>query len=97
MPVFAAGYAAYCQAKLGRIEEARHSLRRMEESRRPGVSLQVALARLGLDDLDGAFAWLDRAFDNCCLGVHWVHTHPLWKPVNNHPRFVEMLARRGLK
>jgi serine/threonine-protein kinase len=96
MPTFAAGYAGYCQAKLGRLEEARHALRRLEESKQPGVAYQIAILRLGLDDFDGALEWLSTAFDPCCIGVHWVNAAKLWDPVRDDPRFAALISDRGM-
>jgi len=96
MPTFGAGYAGYCQAKLGRIEEARHTLRRLEELAQPEVAYQVAVLRFGLDDLDGTFAWLNRAVDHPSIWIHWIGGHPLWEPLWDDRRFVAVLKRMNL-
>lgn len=96
MPTFAAGYAGHCQAKLGRLEEARHTLRRLEESTQPAIAFQVAVMRLGLEDRDGAMDWLDRAVDDPGIGLHWIGAHPLWDPVRDDPRFTAVLRRMNL-
>ena len=96
MPTFGGGYVGYCQAKMGRTEEARHTLRRLEELAQPEVAFQIAVLRFGLDDLDGTFAWLNRAVDDPGIGLHWISAHPLWDPVRNDPRFTAVLGRMNL-
>jgi len=96
MPAFGAGYAGYCQAKLGRIEEARHALRRLEGRAQAQAAYQVAVLRFGLDDLDGTFVWLNRAVDHPGVGIHWISQFPFWKPLRNDPRFIAVLRRMNL-
>ena len=96
MPNFGAGYAGYCQARLGRVEEARHVLRRLEESNEWGAAFQAAVLRLGLDDVDGALEWLARAVEKPSIGLHWINSHPLWEPVRDDPRFQAVLRRMNL-
>jgi serine/threonine-protein kinase len=96
MPTFGAGHAGYCQARMGRTEEARHTLRRLEELAQPEVAYQIAVLRFGLDDLDGAFAWLNRAVDHPSMGIHWIGVHPLWEPLQGDGRFVAVLERMNL-
>ena len=97
MPTFGAGYAGYCQARLGRTEAARHTLRRLEDLAQPAIAYQIAVLRFGLDDLDGTFAWLERAVDHPSIGIHWIGQFPLWRPLHNDPRFTAVLQRMNLR
>ncbi len=81
---------------MGRTEEARHTLRRLEELPQPEVAYQIAVLRLGLDDLDGTFAWLNRAVDHPSIWIHWIGVHPLWEPLRGDGRFVAVLKRMNL-
>jgi len=96
MPTFGAGYAGYCQAKMGRTEEARHTLRRLEELAQPEVAFQIAVLRFGLDDPGGTFAWLNRAVDHPGIGIHWIGVDPFWDPLRGDRRFVAVLERMNL-
>jgi len=96
MPTFGAGYAGYCQARTGRTEEARHTLRRLEELAQPEVAYQVAVLRFGLGDLDGTFACLNRAVDHPSIWIHWIGVNPFWEPLWSDRRFVAVLERMNL-
>ncbi len=96
MPAFGAGYAGYCQAKLGRTEDARHALRRLEGRAHAEVAYQVAVLRFGLDDLDGTFTWLHRAVDHPGVALHWIGQFSFWNPLRDDPRFTAILRRMNL-
>lgn len=96
MPALAAGYLGYCQARLGNLELAHRTLRRLEQSDQPAVSYQVAVLRLGLGDFNGCFESLSRAVDHRSIGVFWLKVEPLWDPLRADPRFASLLASMGL-
>jgi len=96
MPAFGAGFAGYCQAKLGRTVAAELALRRLEHLKQASVSYQIAVLRLGLGDLEGAFEWLGRAVEHRSVGVLWLKVDPIWDPIRSDPRFASVLATMGL-
>jgi TolB-like protein/tetratricopeptide (TPR) repeat protein len=96
MPAFGAGFAGYCQAKLGQTETAELVLRRLEHLQQAPVSYQIAVLRLGLGDLDGTFEWLGRAAAHRSIGVLWLKVDPIWDPLRSEPRFASVLATMGL-
>ena len=93
---FAAGFLGYCSARTGRKADALDLLRELEASSNPFLSYQIAVVHLGLDDFDGALQWLHRACEARSLGVHWVKTDPIWKPLKPDGRFQAVLERMGL-
>jgi TolB-like protein len=85
-------------AAAGRMEEARASLADLEalraESHVPAYVFTLSHAALG--DLDGAFQWLDRAFEERNAALIWLNVHPDYAPLKADPRFADALARMNL-
>ena len=61
------------------------------------ASMYVALIYTGLQDLDHAFEWLNRAADERCEYLVYLPSEPLADPLRNDPRFPQLLQRLGLK
>ena len=96
MPGQAAGFLGYCYARLGLEGEARQLLTRLEHSGYASVSYQIAVLHLGLDDIDAAFHWLDRACADRSTGVMWLPVDPIWDAVRSDGRFASVVASMGL-
>lgn len=96
MPGQAAGFLGYCYARLGLEGEARQLLTRLEHSGHASVSYQIAVLHLGLDDIDAAFHWLDRACADRSTGVMWLPVDPIWDAVRSDERFASVVASMGL-
>jgi hypothetical protein len=56
----------------------------------------MAVAYLGLGDLDRTFAWLDSAYTARDPLMTLTLDEPIWDPVRGDPRFVRLRARMGL-
>jgi TolB-like protein/DNA-binding SARP family transcriptional activator/Flp pilus assembly protein TadD len=83
------GLLAYVQARAGRTDEARVTLRRAK--REPLEPFDIGRAHVAFGEADSAFVWLERA--------HWQWPHravlsdPSLDPVRSDPRFARLTAR----
>jgi serine/threonine-protein kinase len=84
--------------RVGRSEEAREVLRRLEElSRRRYVSpYHMAYVYTGLGEHDRAMDWLERAYQERAGGVYGVKGSFLFSGLREHPRFKALLRKMNL-
>ena len=77
--------------------EARQALRRLSDlSQRTYVSPQwMAVAYTGLGELDQAFKWFDRIFEERAQGALTIKASPVWDSLRSDPRFPALLRRAG--
>jgi serine/threonine protein kinase/tetratricopeptide (TPR) repeat protein len=92
------GPLAYAYAASGDRSRATALLRQLEDrARREYVPpWELAVAHLGLGDIDGTFAWLDSAYTARDPSVTLGLSEPIWDPVRGDPRFARLRARMGL-
>jgi adenylate cyclase len=85
-------------ARVGRTEEARDILRRLEElSRERFVSpYHMAYVYTGLGEQDRAMDWLERAYEQRAGGVFGIKGSFLFAPLREHPRFKALLRKMNL-
>jgi tetratricopeptide (TPR) repeat protein len=85
-------------ARVGRREEARELLRRLEElaTRRYVSPYHLAYVHTGLEDYDQAMDWLERAYEERAGGVFGVRGSFLFAPLHSHPRFEALLRKMNL-
>jgi hypothetical protein len=57
---------------------------------------QVALVYVGLDDMDRAFEWLDRAIEARAWEAPMIKANPIFERIRSDPRFPALLGRIGL-
>ena len=79
----------------GMVTEAQAVLQEMEalSKRRFVTSYGVALVHVGLGQIDQAFRWLDRAFDERSHWLVWLRLDPRWKSLHGDPRFATLVSR----
>lgn len=87
---------AYAQA--GRRRDA---LRLLDELKRRRQTEYVpaapfVLAYLGLGNYDQAFVWLEQAYKEQSYALQTLKVLPLFDPIRNDPRFIDLLHRVGL-
>jgi TolB-like protein/DNA-binding winged helix-turn-helix (wHTH) protein/Flp pilus assembly protein TadD len=86
---------AYAQA--GRRRDA---LRLLDELKRRQTEYVPAatfvFAYLGLGNYDQAFVWLERAYKEQSYALQTLKVLPLFDPIRNDPRFIDLLHRVGL-
>jgi len=87
----------FAQVIMGRKADAARILRRLEEQRKrryiPAIYLGILSAALG--DFDGAFAWLERAFEERADGLTLLNADPMSDGLRHDPRFEAMVRRIG--
>ena len=97
-PVGPGADEAFVLARLGRTDEARALVRRLEDD--PAVAgtqaYEVAQIHVALGDPDRAFAWIDRAFDEGRGWVVFLGIEPAFDPIRGDPRFLPLLRRARL-
>lgn len=93
---------AYLMAALvcaGRAPEAREAIEVMKRDRqeryRPAAVIGAGYAALG--ELDSAFAWMDRAYEDRDSFLIWLRVSPLVDPLRRDPRFDALLRRTWLR
>ena len=92
--------AAHAYATAGRIDEARHVLRDLEDvSRDDDVRdwFFFAGVHAALGERDLAFTWLDRALENDDYFLTFAKESPWMDPLRSDPRFGELLRHIGLR
>ena len=88
---------AYAQA--GRRGEALRLLDRLKQRARTEYIPPAAFVKayLGLGDYDRAFFWLEESYKEQSNLLQLLKVHPMFDPVRNDPRFVDLMQRVGLK
>ncbi|HJQ23687.1 MAG TPA: protein kinase [Blastocatellia bacterium] len=56
----------------------------------------IAMIHIGLGDLDAAFAWLEKACEEHYGFLTYINVGPVFDPLRNDPRLVELTARIGI-
>ena len=75
--------------------KALEDLRRLNQPRGPSP-FQMALVYVGLDDMDRAFEWLDKAVDARNWETPMIKANPIFERLRSDPRFPALLRRIGL-
>jgi serine/threonine-protein kinase len=90
---------SYVNGLAGRTGEARRLLGeiRARASRGYASPIWSALAHLGLHEIDAAFEWLDRAYEERDGSLILVTASPEFDPLRSDPRFGALLKRMGLE
>ena len=91
-------FHGYILARAGRRDDALNALgdlRRLSQPREP-TPFHVALVYVGLDDIDRAFEWLDKAIDARNWESPMIKANPIFDRVRSDPRFPALLRRIGL-
>jgi serine/threonine-protein kinase len=92
------GYLGFAEALAGHVEEARAILAELHQRAEMSYVPPSAFAwiLIGLGDIDGAFAQLDRAVDMRDPWIIPIRTHPILDPLRSDPRFQSLLRRMNL-
>ena len=79
----------------GMTREAQAVLQEMEalSKHRFVTSYGVALVHAGLGQIDQAFRWLDRAFDERSHWLVWLRLDPRWKSLHGDAPFATLVSR----
>lgn len=83
-------------AYAGRKTDALRVAEELSGSPTPAEAWGLAEAYAGLGDMDEAFKWLDKAYNEKFGWIPWIDWDPNFKPLRNDPRFAAMLRRLKL-
>jgi TolB-like protein/Tfp pilus assembly protein PilF len=83
-------------AGLGRREESRAALSELERRYGNSAAFSIAGAHATLGDADGAFRWLDQAFERRERGLSYLQSFPWFDRLRSDPRYLSLLRRMGL-
>jgi TolB-like protein/Tfp pilus assembly protein PilF len=86
-------------ARAGRRPEALALLEELEaRAKDKYVSpAEIAALRVCLGDAEGAFAWLERAYEARSYVLTHLRVDPVWDPIRADPRFRDLARRVGLE
>jgi len=92
------GALGHAYSVAGRGGEARKALAELREvSRRQYVPpFEVALIYAGLGDREGAFEWLERAYEDRSTWLCWLKFDPRFDGLRDDPRYRDLLRRMSL-
>lgn len=85
-------------ARAGRVEEARVEADRLAElaKQRYVPAYDIASVHAATGDVDRAFEWLDRAFEERSALLATIRTDPVMDPLRGDPRYLEVERRLNL-
>jgi TolB-like protein/DNA-binding winged helix-turn-helix (wHTH) protein/Tfp pilus assembly protein PilF len=89
---------AYVFGRSGRRVEALRALEKLQQSNRRQQMdpASIALAYVGIDNKDEAFAWLQKAYSEHSNAITTLKVDPIYDPLRSDPRFQELLRRVGV-
>ncbi len=95
---FTLGFLGYVYGRAGRREETRRVLERAEQLSKAGYlpASTLAMCRIGLDDWDRAFEWMDRAIETRDPIIMPIKTFPFLDPVRSDARYRALLDKMHL-
>jgi len=93
----ALGHMGNAYARMGRTEDARVMVSRLEEHvRKEGVGrFEIALIYAGLGETDQAFVWLEKSYAAHDKGLTYLRIDPCLDPLRSDPRFQNLIHRVG--
>ena len=89
---------ATAYAHAGRRQDALALINELRQRQQRGYVPAGAFINpyLALGDYDQAFFWCDEAYKEQSAILQWIKVDPLFDPVRNDPRFVDLVHRVGL-
>lgn len=87
---------AYVHLLAGRKAESDEALRQLEERHAVTSAYQIAAVHSARGDLDGAFAWLERGYQERDSGLAQAKSEPVFRRLHGDPRWGALMKRMGL-
>jgi TolB-like protein/Tfp pilus assembly protein PilF len=89
---------ATAYAHAGRRQDALSLINELKQRRQKGYVPAGAFINsyLALGDYDQAFFWCDEAYKEQSGILQWIKVAPIFDPVRNDPRFIDLIHRVGL-
>jgi tetratricopeptide (TPR) repeat protein len=96
-PSLALGVMGYAHAILGRRSNAEKTLKQMIElsARQYASPYWVAIIYAGLGEIDNAFEWLEKTYEDHSDWLVWLKVGPELNNLRSDPRFTDLLKRAG--
>lgn len=96
-PWFWSNYA-YLSGRLGRVEDARKALEKLQTLNREQQvdPLILALAYLGTNDKNQSLSWLEKAHAEHSVSITSLKVDPVYDPLRGEARFQELLREMNL-
>jgi len=63
---------------------------------KPPPAYQIAAIYIALGEVQQAFSWLEKAYEQRSSFLRWLKVDPRFDPVRSDPRFLDLLRRVGL-
>jgi Flp pilus assembly protein TadD len=88
----------YCLARLGRVAEARASLKELDSitGDRFVSPISHALVLAGMEERQAAISYLERAFEQRARRLTWINADPRFHSLREEWAFQDLLSRVGL-
>jgi TolB-like protein/Tfp pilus assembly protein PilF len=87
---------AYVHLLGGRKAESDDALRQLEERHAVTSAYQIAAVHSAQGDLDGAFAWLERAYQERDSGLAQAKSEPVFRRLHGDTRWGALMKKMGL-
>jgi len=88
---------AFAHFKAGRVEESDAALRELEAKHAVDSAYQIAAVYTLRGDLDGGFAWMDRAIAERDAGAAQVRSESGFRPLHGDPRWGGLMKKLGFE
>jgi hypothetical protein len=93
------GCAAIAYSKLGQADKTEEILdilqRKASESAVGSPSYYTAMFYADMGEIDLAFEWLEKGYNNHEIEMYWLKVEPPFEPIRSDPRWQTMLDKVG--
>ncbi|MDH5367973.1 MAG: helix-turn-helix domain-containing protein [Cyclobacteriaceae bacterium] len=93
------GFLAIAYYHTGKLDETREILERLqlrsEESSAGSPSFFITMIYAQMGEIDMAFEWLNKAYEDHEVEMYWIKVEPLFEPLRSDPRWQLMLDKIG--
>ncbi len=90
------GHAYAVSGKNSEAQEVLHELEQLSK-RKYVPPDNIALVYLGLGEKDLTFEYLEKAYQDRCVGMPWLRADPVFDSLRSEPKFKALLERIGLE
>ena len=92
---FGVGLLGYCYGRSGRTDDARQLLDHLQKLSTTTYvpALSLAMVHIGMNDVDAAFEFLNRADEERYGALCWLPVEPIYDPLRSDPRFHALLKK----
>ena len=86
----------YAYAIKGDLEKANKYIAKLEKSG-TGGSYDYAVIYVGLGNIDKAFEYLDKCYEERLGSIVFLKLSPIWKPLRSDPRYAQLVKKLNLE